>query len=235
MYLRLLVSLGIAVSVSGCGLALDYGPPDRARDAQGSATFDANVERTDTGLERDASMDAATLRDAADPIDGSTGVGDAIVVSVDAANAGDATTVGDALPPADAFVPPADAFVPRDVGSDSAVTTMRDAARDALVAPDTSGMACPGMPPNAATGMCDLGNCLCSRTGLCYATAMAAACCPGGSLACSGPTTDCFWTHPIVGPPRTCSSGLCYCANPDGCFPPETAARCCAVSVACVP
>lgn len=253
MYLRLLlpVSLAVVLSASGCGLALDFGPPDRARDAQGSGLFDANVEHRDGGAGADASMDAARA-DGGEAMDAGLGEQDATVISGDATNTEDAvvtpldgfvTTVDAFVPPVDsfvrpvdAFVPPSDAFVPRDASTDAGTSTMRDAGRDALVPIDSAPADCTGSLPGGATGMCDLGDCLCSTDGLCYAAASATGCCLGGGLTCSAPPTDCMGTHPIViGTTRTCASGQCYCGNPDACFPPDQSLRCCAVPVICVP
>ncbi len=210
-------------SASGCGLALDYGPP--SPDAQGVNRIDAHVVEIDVGVDRE---DAAIVRDG----------------GMDAAN-----VTGDASVGADGSSGFIDGSLSRDVGgtrteagtgsADGATTTTDAATIDAALVDssliDASTFMCLGVHPIIGPPRtCDPGSCLCLLTDNCFTTDSVAFCCTT-TFACAPARSDCMATHPIIGPPRTCNSGDCYCANPDACFPADRAAGCCAVPVNCVP
>lgn len=250
--MRWLVLLG-AVSIAGCGLTLDYGPP--SPDSSTNGTLDSSIVRVDAGVDGGA-RDTSVPRDGRPGIDTGDPLGDAmatndggIVTTLDAdvpldavslpdADLDDAATLDAAL--VDAAMDDAaavDASVldaalidaaSTDAGSDAA-TTLDATTRDASM------VVCMGVHPIIGPPRtCNPGSCLCVGTDTCYTVDTVASCCTG-TFVCASPTSDCMPTHPIVGPPRTCASGGCYCSNPDACFPTDRASRCCSVGVVCVP
>jgi hypothetical protein len=234
------LALVVAMS-SGCGLTLDYGPPEP--DAGRLGGLDGGVVRIDAasadGDVRDASSidgGVVVVMDVGGPEDS----GNLTMFDADAIDAGariDAAVVDASLgTDADLDAGPPDAGVPDvgppDVGlADSGLPDVGppDAGNDA------STFACMGVHPIIGPPRtCNPGSCLCTAIDTCFTSDVARFCC-ASSYVCAPPPTDCSPTHPIVGPPRTCPSGQCYCANPDACFPMDRAAGCCGVDVICVP
>ena len=78
----------------------------------------------------------------------------------------------------------------------------------------------------------------------CFPAATAEACCQNEPRCGDQPGdrgVDCAGQHPVVGPPRTCTSGNCFCSDGEGgdwdvCLPKAVAESCCppGVSLTCV-
>lgn len=108
-----------------------------------------------------------------------------------------------------------------------------------------AGSTCPaGTHPLVDGGAryCDPGLCYCPSPGIagdsCLPAAVAAACCPGRSVTCSGAadagTTCPTGTHPLLDAGlRYCASGSCYCPSTDACRPVAVARMCCPTAVIC--
>lgn len=258
MIVRALV-LTAAMSSVGCGLTLDYAPPEPDTSVLGgldggAVRVDAgDASRRDGGEGRDAEgIDGSTELDAnvddggnvmtldAEPIADATGPFDA---TTDDAGGLDAALDDDASAP---DVGPPDAGPP-DAGPPDAGppdSGPPDAGRPDAGPPDAgridagndaSMVVCMGVHPIIGPPRsCNPGSCLCVDIDACFTADVVRFCCTG-TFVCAPPPTTCNAQHPIVGPPRTCPSGNCYCSNPDACFPADRASSCCGVDVVCVP
>lgn len=114
-----------------------------------------------------------------------------------------------------------------------------------------TGPVCNGAHPNVSGSLryCDPGDCYCTDPfDTCFPAGQVATCCTG-NVDCGGDAgpdagpggVDCSGQHPIIGPPRTCSSGYCLCSDStvgiDSCYPQDVASTCCppSVTLQCVP
>jgi len=106
---------------------------------------------------------------------------------------------------------------------------------------------CNGAHPEVSgkNRFCGAGACYCNDPfDTCFPQETAAACCENEPRCGAEPGdrgVNCTGAHPVIGPPRTCTSGNCFCSdgdlgNWDVCLPQAVAASCCppGVSLTCV-
>lgn len=108
------------------------------------------------------------------------------------------------------------------------------------------GPQCRGSHPNVQgqRRYCDVGSCYCTDPfDTCFTSNIADNCCNNTPICGNGQPdggVNCAGVHPIIGPPRTCSSGYCYCSDGntiDVCYPAGISDACCPprIQPVCVP